>query len=257
MISSHRSRLRAVSSSFAKRRFYWIYSRKETILTVMPRLLLVLLAAASLLASCRTAGKVVTTTAKLTYGTAKIATKVAVSTVVVAGTLVKDFGYYAAKAAFYRKNHDGGVLSSAPVKGVLARRYPKLPAYKGGWRWPLGAGIVSSEFGRRWKKPHEGLDIAADEGEPVFASAAGEVLYADSRMRGYGNVVILRHDSSMTTLYAHNEALKVHLGDKVEQGQVIALLGSTGHSTGPHVHFEMRKSNVAQDPRRILPKSGF
>ena len=199
----------------------------------------------------------VKTTAKLTYGTAKIATKVAVSTVIIAGTLVKDFGYYAAKAAFYKKNHDGGDLRSAPVKGVLARRYPKLPAYKGAYRWPLGAGIVSSEFGHRWHKPHEGIDIAADEGEPVFASAAGEVLYANNRMRGYGNVVIVRHDAKMTTLYAHNQTMKVNLGDKVEQGQVIALLGSTGHSTGPHIHFEMRRSHAALDPRKVLPKSGF
>ena len=223
----------------------------------MPRLLWFLVAAACLLSACRTAGKVVKTTAKVTYGTAKIAGKVAYGTVKIAGTIVKDMGYYAAKAAFYKQNHDAGELSSAPVKGVLARRYPKLPAYKGAYRWPLGAGIVSSEFGRRWHKPHQGLDIAADEGEPVYASAAGEVLYADSRMRGYGNVVILRHDSSMTTLYAHNQILKVRLGDKVEQGQVIALLGSTGHSTGPHVHFEMRRTNVPLDPRGVLPKSGF
>lgn len=223
----------------------------------MPRLLWVLVAIAPLLAGCRTAGKVVKTTAKVTYGTAKLATKVAVGTVKIAGTIVKDFGYYAARAAFYRENHDAGDLSSAPVTHLVSRRYPKLPDYKGAYRWPLGAGIVSSEFGRRWHKPHEGLDIAADEGEPVYASAAGKVLYADSRMRGYGNVVILRHDSRVTTLYAHNQLLKVRLGDTVEQGQVIALLGSTGHSTGPHVHFEMRRANAAVDPRTILPKSRF
>lgn len=221
------------------------------------RAIAALAAAVLLLASCRTAGKVVKTTAKLTYGTAKIATKVAVGTVAFAGGVVKDVAYYTARAAFYRKNHDSGALSSGEVKGVLAKRYPKLPDYKGEYRWPLGAGIVSSEFGPRWKKPHEGLDIAADEGEPVFASASGEVLYANNRMRGYGNVVILRHDSRVTTLYAHNQQMKVALGDKVEKGQVIALLGSTGHSTGPHVHFEMRKANVAVDPRGVLPKGGF
>jgi murein DD-endopeptidase MepM/ murein hydrolase activator NlpD len=223
----------------------------------MPRQLWAFVAAASLLTACHAAGTVVKTTAKLTYGTAKIATKVAVGTVKVAATIVKDFGYYAAKAAFYKKNHDGGDLHSAPVTRLLGRHYPKLPAYKGAYRWPLGAGIVSSEFGHRWHKPHEGIDIAADTGEPVYASAAGEVLYADSRMRGYGNVVIVRHDAQMTTLYAHNEALKVHLGEKVEQGQVIALLGSTGHSTGPHIHFEMRRSHEPLDPRKVLPKSGF
>ncbi len=228
---------------------------------MLTRPLIPLLAVAATLASCRTTGKIVkgtvTTTAKVAYGTAKIGTKVAVGTVVLAGGLVRDFAYYAARKAFYEKNHDAGELASAPIHGVLTRRYPKLPAYKGDYRWPLGAGIVSSEFGSRWHKKHEGLDIAADQGEPVYAAADGEVLYANDKMRGYGNVVILRHDSSMTTLYAHNYALKVRLGDKVKQGQVIALLGSTGHSTGPHVHFEMRRANVAQDPRALLPKSGF
>jgi len=218
-------------------------------------------AAACLLTSCRMAGKLVKgtvkTTAKVAYGTAKLGTKVAISTVVVAGTIVKDVGYYAARKAFYQKHHDSGALSSAPVSRVVGRRYPKLPDYKGAYRWPLSAGIVSSEFGRRWKKAHHGLDIAADEGEPVYAVAAGKVLYSDSRMRGYGNVIILRHDSRVTTLYAHNQKLNVRLGDTVEQGQVIALLGSTGHSTGPHVHFEMRRANVAVDPRGVLPKSSF
>lgn len=213
--------------------------------------------AAVLLAGCHAAGTVVKTTAKVTYGTAKIATKVAYGTVKVAGTLVKDMGYYAARAAFYRENHDSAHLSSAPVTRLLGRRYPKLPDYKGEYRWPLGAGVVSSEFGARWHKKHEGLDVAADAGEPVYASAAGKVIYADAKMRGYGNVVIVRHDSRMTTLYAHNQELKVKLGDAVVQGQTIALLGSTGHSTGPHVHFEMRRAGTALDPRALLPKSGF
>lgn len=216
-----------------------------------------LLAAVLLLASCRTAGKVVKTTAKLTYGTAKLATKTAVGTVKVAAVIVKDFAYYSARAAIYMKNHDSGDLGSGEAARVVRRSYPRLPPYKGAYRWPLGAGIVSSEFGSRWHKRHEGLDIAADEGEPVYASAAGKVLYANNRMRGYGNVIILRHDSSMTTLYAHNQELKVGLGDAVEQGQVIALLGSTGHSTGPHVHFEMRKANAAVNPRRLLPQGKF
>jgi len=238
-------------------RFNWNYSQRGCILTAMPRLILAFVAAAALLSGCRTAGKVVKTTAKLTYGTAKVATKVAYGTVKIAGTIVKDFGYYAARAAFYKKNHESRALRSAPVRRLVGRRYPKLPDYKGPYRWPLGAGIVSSEFGHRWHKAHEGIDIAADAGEPVYASAAGEVLYANNRMRGYGNVVILRHDSKMTTLYAHNQTLKVRLGAKVKQGQVIALLGSTGHSTGPHIHFEMRRANAPLNPRKILPKSKF
>jgi len=261
MTSSHRKRLPFASESFVKSRFYWIFSRREYILSTMPRPLLALAAAVFLLAGCRMAGKVVKTTvkttAKVAYGTAKLGTKVAIGTVAVAGGLVKDFAYYAAKKAFYEKHHDGGNHHAGSVKRVIGRRYPKLPDYKGEWRWPLGAGIVSSEFGHRWKKQHEGIDIAADEGEPVYASAAGKVLYSDNRMRGYGNVIILRHDSQITTLYAHNQKLNVRLGEQVEQGQVIALLGNTGASTGPHVHFEMRRANTALDPRRVLPKSRF
>lgn len=233
------------------------------------RRLLPLLAAVVVVAGCRTAGKVVGTTAKVAYGTTKVAakvaygtakvgTKVAVGTVKVAAAVVKDMAYYTARAAFYKESHDSqDDYATGSVHKVVSRKYGKFPDYHGDWRWPLAAGIVSSEFGPRWHKKHEGLDIAADEGEPVYAAAKGKVLYADSRMRGYGNVVILRHDSRMTTLYAHNSKLKVKLGDEVEQGQVIALLGNTGHSTGPHIHFEMRKANVPVAPRTLLPRSGF
>jgi len=132
----------------------------------------------------------------------------------------------------------------------------KLPEqYSGSLRWPLDAGIVSSEYGERWGKTHKGLDIAADVGEPVYAIADGEVIYAGDGLRGYGNVIILRHDRKTSSLYAHNSELKVKQGDQVTQGTLIALLGSTGHSTGPHVHFEIRDGDVAVNPRNVLPKS--
>jgi murein DD-endopeptidase MepM/ murein hydrolase activator NlpD len=127
--------------------------------------------------------------------------------------------------------------------------------YSGSMRWPLDAYIVSSEFGERWGKTHKGMDMAADVGEPVFAIADGEVIYAGDGLRGYGNVVILRHDRKTSSLYAHNSELKVKQGDQVKQGTLIALLGSTGHSTGPHVHFEIRDGDLAVNPRNVLPKS--
>jgi murein DD-endopeptidase MepM/ murein hydrolase activator NlpD len=127
--------------------------------------------------------------------------------------------------------------------------------YAGSLRWPLDAYIVSSEFGERWGKPHKGMDMAADVGEPVYAIADGEVIYAGDGLRGYGNVVILRHDRKTSSLYAHNSELKVKEGDHVTQGTLIALLGSTGHSTGPHVHFEIRDGDTAVNPRNVLPKS--
>jgi murein DD-endopeptidase MepM/ murein hydrolase activator NlpD len=121
-------------------------------------------------------------------------------------------------------------------------------------RWPLDAYIVSSEFGERWGKMHKGMDMAADVGEPVYAIADGEVIYAGDGLRGYGNVVILRHDKKTSSLYAHNSELKVKQGDQVKQGSLIALLGNTGHSTGPHVHFEIRDGDTAVNPRSVLPK---
>jgi murein DD-endopeptidase MepM/ murein hydrolase activator NlpD len=143
-------------------------------------------------------------------------------------------------------------------------RQPKQPAssltsvpeqYSGAMRWPLDAYIVSSEYGERWGKVHKGMDMAAHVGEPVYAIADGEVIYAGDGLRGYGNVVILRHDRKTSSLYAHNSELKVKQGDHVTKGTLVALLGNTGHSTGPHVHFEIRDGDVAVNPRNVLPKS--
>jgi murein DD-endopeptidase MepM/ murein hydrolase activator NlpD len=145
-----------------------------------------------------------------------------------------------------------------PSTSTPAPSSPAFPAqYAGGYRWPLDAGVVSSEYGKRWGKLHKGIDIAADVGEPVFACASGEVIYAGDGLRGYGNVVILRHDNQRTSLYAHNSELKVKQGEQVKQGDLIALLGNTGHSTGPHTHFEIRNADATVDPRSVLPKAKF
>jgi murein DD-endopeptidase MepM/ murein hydrolase activator NlpD len=151
--------------------------------------------------------------------------------------------------------------AKTPGPGNLNKPVPASPPaqtpeqYTGNYRWPLEAGIISSEYGERWGKVHRGIDIAADPGEPVYAVAAGEVIYAGDGLRGYGNVVILRHDNKLTSLYAHNTELKVKAADQVKQGDLIALLGSTGHSTGPHVHFEFREGDVAVNPHTLLPNS--
>jgi murein DD-endopeptidase MepM/ murein hydrolase activator NlpD len=168
--------------------------------------------------------------------------------------------------------HKSGIKGSGPpstaakapaAKGNAAqgKHLPAPPAldnvpeqYSGSMRWPLDAYIVSSEFGERWGKIHKGMDMAADVGEPVFAIADGEVIYAGDGLRGYGNVVILRHDRKTSSIYAHNSELKVKQGDQVKQGMLIALLGNTGHSTGPHVHFEIRDGDLAVNPRTVLPK---
>lgn len=120
----------------------------------------------------------------------------------------------------------------------------------GGYQWPV-SGPVTSPFGWRWGRLHEGIDIAVPSGTPVHASAAGTVIYA-SWMEGYGNFVIIDHGGGIATAYGHNTSVAVTVGQHVDQGQVIAYSGSTGHSTGPHVHFEVRVNGQAVDPLGYL-----
>jgi murein DD-endopeptidase MepM/ murein hydrolase activator NlpD len=123
-------------------------------------------------------------------------------------------------------------------------------ANPGGYQWPV-SGPVTSPFGWRWGRMHEGIDIGVPSGTPVHAAAAGTVIYA-GWMEGYGNFVILDHGGGIATAYGHNTSLAVAVGQTVSQGQVIAYSGSTGHSTGPHVHFEVRVNGNAVDPLGYL-----
>jgi murein DD-endopeptidase MepM/ murein hydrolase activator NlpD len=118
--------------------------------------------------------------------------------------------------------------------------------------WPIMGGI-NSHFGRRGATFHDGIDISAQEGTPIRAIGQGEVIYSD-QLRGYGNLVILRHDGGLVSVYAHNQVNLVTAGQFVAQGDVIAKVGSTGRVTGPHLHLEIRKNNVAQDPLLFLPQ---
>ena len=190
-------------------------------------------------------------------------------------TVAVKFARYVRNAKKMRGFHDSAHLESGAVLDILrghgagkpgdgkpgagTGRGEKfaLPPYSDGFAWPLEAGIVSSEFGQRWGKLHAGIDIAADTGEPVHAAARGLVIYAGDRLQGYGHVVIIRHDDSLTTLYSHNSRLEVKQGNTVNQGTVIAKVGSTGHSTGPHLHFEIRVGERPVNPRDRLPKNKY
>jgi len=101
---------------------------------------------------------------------------------------------------------------------------------------------------------HDGIDIGAKLGSPVIAAADGTVVYSDHRLAGYGNLIIIRHRKNLFTAYAHNQKNLVHRGDKVRAGQKIARIGKTGHSTGPHLHFEVRRGTTPVDPLLYLPK---
>ncbi len=114
-------------------------------------------------------------------------------------------------------------------------------------------GVVTSEFGLRNGVPHKGIDIAAKTGTPIKAARSGTVIYV-GKQKGYGNVVILKHKNKIITIYAHNNTNLVRKNDVVIEGQPIATVGSTGKSTGPHLHFEYRIDGKAINPRKILPK---
>lgn len=121
-----------------------------------------------------------------------------------------------------------------------------------GFVWPT-SGTVTGEFGEwRGNHSHAGLDIAAAYGTPIVASKAGVVIYSGT-MSGYGNVIDIDHGGGVKTRYAHNSANLVSAGQSVSQGQRIANMGSTGHSTGPHCHFEIRVNGNPVSPRSYLP----
>jgi YD repeat-containing protein len=122
-----------------------------------------------------------------------------------------------------------------------------------GFSWPA-AGKITSRYGRRWGRMHKGIDIAGPIGTPINAAADGTVIASGWNSGGYGNLVEIRHNDGTTTRYGHNSRLSVAVGQTVRQGQQLAEMGSTGHSTGSHLHFEIRPSGgAAVNPISHLP----
>jgi lipoprotein NlpD len=130
----------------------------------------------------------------------------------------------------------------------------ELPVEGAGFHWPMRTGTVTSSFGPRNGTFHDGIDIGAPEGTPVYAARDGRVIYSD-QIPGYGNIVILEHAGRLSSVYAHNSKNEVSLGDFVKQGEEVARVGSTGRTTGPNLHFEIRSENVARNPLFYLPAS--
>jgi len=127
------------------------------------------------------------------------------------------------------------------------------PRSRPNFMWPVAGGRINSFYGwRSSKRFHDGIDIVAPSGTKVFASKSGEVIYSDDKIRGYGNMVVIRHNGGISSVYAHNKTNLVNKGSIVRQGDVIAYVGSTGHSSGPHSHFEIRKGKYSSDPMKYL-----
>ena len=119
-----------------------------------------------------------------------------------------------------------------------------------GFIWPVNGPVVSG-FGMRWGRMHEGIDIAVSSGTPIHAAAAGNVIHA-GWLGGYGNLVVVDHGNGLSTAYAHASAILVGVGQHVSQRQTLSLVGSTGNSSGPHLHFEVRVNGSAVDPLGYL-----
>jgi murein DD-endopeptidase MepM/ murein hydrolase activator NlpD len=120
------------------------------------------------------------------------------------------------------------------------------PASKGLLDWPL-KGVLYGRFGKKGREPHDGIDLAAPEGSPVRTAQEGTVLYAGEQ-HGYGLIVIVQHEGGLVTIYAHNKELRVTTGQKVRRAQVVATVGESGRTSGPHLHFEVRVDGKPVDP---------
>jgi murein DD-endopeptidase MepM/ murein hydrolase activator NlpD len=159
------------------------------------------------------------------------------------------------------------VLGLKPV-GSGGVSWPELPDYgEGGrqpqppsgstisrpWVWPT-KGVFTSGYGWRWGRMHKGIDVANNVGTPIVAAREGQVIFSGWSDGGYGYLVEISHPDGSRTLYAHNSRLMVRKGDVVRQGQTISLMGSTGRSTGPHLHFEIHPPGKgAANPMQFLP----
>lgn len=145
----------------------------------------------------------------------------------------------------YLSELEATLLQQSMLKGVLPNRSPIRAAFNSssyGWR-------IDPFNGN--KAFHEGLDFSANAGAPIFAAAGGIVSAAET-MPDYGKIVIVSHGSGLETRYAHTSKILVKVGERVEKGQVVALVGNTGRSTGPHLHYEIRLNGNALDPRKYL-----
>ncbi|MEM8778078.1 MAG: M23 family metallopeptidase [Cyanobacteria bacterium P01_G01_bin.49] len=132
-------------------------------------------------------------------------------------------------------------------------RYLPSTPQQTGYKWPT-FGVVTSGFGKRFKQMHTGVDIAGPIGTPIFAAASGVVVSAGWSPQGLGNLVTIRHGDGTLSLYGHNERILVRQGQQIEQGEQISEMGSTGNSTGPHLHFEIHPQGRSPvNPRAFLP----
>ena len=153
-------------------------------------------------------------------------------------------------------NVDTGIDKQALTNNKIKRKRALnngIKAIKGFLIWPV-KGQLTSRFGNRSGRHHDGIDIGARRGTSIVAAAEGKVMFAGWGPTGYGLMIIIKHKNDLTTVYAHNSHIHVHKNQMVKQEQRIASVGSTGRSTGPHLHFEVRNDSLPMNPLNYLPK---
>jgi murein DD-endopeptidase MepM/ murein hydrolase activator NlpD len=129
---------------------------------------------------------------------------------------------------------------------------PAAGSGKGPFVWPVQGKVINTFGSSTDGLKNDGINIAAPSGSPVVAAADGVVAYAGNELRGFGNMILIRHEGGYVTAYAHNDSLLVKKGDKVKRGQIIARVGATGAVFGPQLHFEIRKGTQPVDPMTYL-----
>ena len=162
------------------------------------------------------------------------------------GYLVKENGVETDREIVEEK-----ILSEPKTRVIAEGTKPRPATMATGFFSNPTRGRLTSKFGMRWGKKHTGIDIASSRGTPIYAADAGKVSFSGWK-GSYGNLVIIDHENGYQTYYAHNSKNLVKKGDRVYKGQKIAEMGSTGRSTGTHLHFEVRKNDVPLNPQNFV-----
>lgn len=163
-------------------------------------------------------------------------------------------GAYHTPDELYGDNEEVAPPSSSGVTWRAARRIE--PAYSEvNFDWPVDKARLTQGF-QVGKKTHWGIDLAGPKGTPILAAERGTVVYTGHGFTGYGNLIVIEHGSEWATLYSHLSKFYVHEGDTVHQGELIGAMGRSGHATGNHLHFEIRKNRQPVNPLALLPQEG-
>lgn len=153
-------------------------------------------------------------------------------------------------------NADAGAVPSTSQPTEVAAAIPTSPVRSGrGFLWPVMGKVISNFGDKANGMRNDGVNIAAPSGSPVVAVENGVVTYAGNELRGFGNLILIKHDDGWITAYAHTDAPVVKRGDEVKKGQTIARVGATGNVREPQLHFELRRGKAPVDPLRHLPRA--